>query len=64
MSTHNICFPGEVRKILCGYPILSVAMSIGCKCLFLDYRAMYISVLYVMALPLKFERVKCLGLGK
>ena len=28
MSTHNICFPGEihVRKILCGYPLLSVAM--------------------------------------
>ena len=28
MSTHNICFPGEIRKILCGYPLLSVAMSI------------------------------------
>ena len=26
MSTHNICFRGEVRKILCGYPLLSVAM--------------------------------------
>ena len=20
MSTHNICFRGEIRKILCGYP--------------------------------------------
>ena len=28
MSTHNICFRGEIRKILCGYPLLSVAMSV------------------------------------
>ena len=27
MSTHDICFLGEIRKILCGYPLLSVAMS-------------------------------------
>ena len=26
MSTHNICFCGEIRKILCRYPLLSVAM--------------------------------------
>ena len=26
MSTHNICFHGEIRKILCGYPLLSGAM--------------------------------------
>ena len=26
MSNHNICFRGEIRKILCGYPLLSVAM--------------------------------------
>ena len=26
MRTHNICFRGEIRKILCGYPLLSVAM--------------------------------------
>ena len=26
MSTHNICFRGEIRKILCGCPVLSVAM--------------------------------------
>ena len=25
---HNICFRREIRKILCGYPILSVAMFI------------------------------------
>ena len=28
MSTHNICFCGEIRKILCGYPLLSVAMEL------------------------------------
>ena len=27
MSTHNICFRGEIKKILCGYPLLSVAMT-------------------------------------
>ena len=26
MSTHNICIRGEIRKILCGYPLLSLAM--------------------------------------
>ena len=26
MSTHNICFHQEIRKIICGYPLLSVAM--------------------------------------
>ena len=25
MSSHNICFHGEIRKILCGYSLLSVA---------------------------------------
>ena len=28
MSTHNICIRREIRKILCGYPLLSVAMLI------------------------------------
>ena len=27
MSTHNICFCGEIRKILCEYPLLSGAMD-------------------------------------
>ena len=27
MSTHNICFRREKRKILCGYPLLYVAMG-------------------------------------
>ena len=26
MSTHNIHLHGEIRKMLCGYPLLSVAM--------------------------------------
>ena len=26
MSTHNICFHGEIRKIVSGYPVLSVAI--------------------------------------
>ena len=26
MSNHNICFCGEIRKIVFGYPLLSVAM--------------------------------------
>ena len=25
-STHKICFRGEIRKILCGYPLLSGAV--------------------------------------
>ena len=27
MTTHNICIRREIIKILCGYPLLSVAMS-------------------------------------
>ena len=38
MSTHNICFHGEIRKILCGYPLLSVAMEdIKRKCIVQSY---------------------------
>ena len=29
MSTHNICFCREIRIILCGYPLLSVAMLLS-----------------------------------
>ena len=31
MSTHNICFCREIRKILCGYPLLFVAMTLSRK---------------------------------
>ena len=33
MSTHNICIHREIRKILCGYPLLSVAMFFNQKVL-------------------------------
>ena len=37
MSTHNICFRWEIRKISCGYPLLSVAMAVGdCVRVFFD----------------------------
>ena len=26
MSTHNICFLGEIRKVICGNPLLSGAV--------------------------------------
>ena len=29
MSTNNICFCRETGKILCGYPLLSVAMNVA-----------------------------------
>ena len=29
MITHSICFPGEIRKIICGYPLLSGAMDLN-----------------------------------
>ena len=38
MSTHNICFCGEIRKILCGYPHLYVAMQLH-KNQNLEYKA-------------------------
>ena len=28
MSTHNICFRGEVRKVFTGYPILTGLMNL------------------------------------
>ena len=31
MSTHNICFHQEIRKILCGYSLLYVAMNYSCS---------------------------------
>ena len=29
MSTHNVCFRRQIRKILCGYSLLAVAMCIA-----------------------------------
>ena len=31
-TSDNICFRGEIRRILCGYTLLSVAMD--CSCMF------------------------------
>ena len=31
MSTHNICFCGYIKKIFCGYPLLSGALSLPIK---------------------------------
>ena len=28
MSAHNICFHREIRKIICGYPLISVAVNL------------------------------------
>ena len=28
MSNHNICIRREIRKILCGYPLLSAAIHV------------------------------------
>ena len=39
MSTHNICFSGEIRKILCRYPLLSVAMWNFIKMLLISIKA-------------------------
>ena len=42
MTTHNIYFHGEIRKIYCGYPHLSVAVNcidsqgLHHQCIFVD----------------------------
>ena len=46
MRTHNICFRREIRKILCGYPILSVDMVLNVK----QRRTCYMIVLYLARL--------------
>ena len=37
MSTHNICFHGEINKILHGYPLLSVSMHMLWFLIILEY---------------------------
>ena len=54
MSTHNICFRGEIRKILCRYPLLSVAMI----CVFADYTGLMVGFVMRLAITvnvLKFQ---------
>ena len=36
MSTHDIYFRREIRKILCGYPLLSAAMLINLLSVYLQ----------------------------
>ena len=43
---HNICFPGEIRKILCGYPLLSVAMIHEKHSPFSSYKQKLLTKLY------------------
>ena len=47
MNTHNICFHGEIGKILCGYPLLSVAML----------RATWIDNTYTWTSPLHYSQL-------
>ena len=44
MSTHNICFRREIRKILCGYPLLSVAMCLSYRAMFQET---YLGILFI-----------------
>ena len=37
MSTHNICFRGEIRKILCEYTVLTGAMT-SCNPVFWEHQ--------------------------
>ena len=54
MST-TTCFRGEIRKILCGYPLLSVAMHI----MFCGKRRK-ISVPFVLYLePRPYQELQC-----
>ena len=74
MSTHNICFCRERRKILCGYPLLSVAMitcsrrmkgqelkqtNISCKILCMPSKASDQPVHLPQKSKKKFKRIVC-----
>ena len=58
MSTHNIHFRGEMRKIICGYPLLSVAMlephfHLNPLAVFtIDHSKMVVLVLFVLCVAL------------
>ena len=59
MSTHNICFHGEIRKILCGYPLLSVAMICAyelCLPIYQPMKYMYIPFHLILHLFLEAAR--------
>ena len=50
MSTHNICFCREIRKILCGYPLLSVAMLLYLEYIFILVFMIFVNVFFVCIL--------------
>ena len=50
MSAHNICFCREIRKILCGYPLLSVAMLLYLEYIFILVFMIFVNVLFVCIL--------------
>ena len=47
MSTHNICFRGEIRKIFTGYPPLSRSMKVIVK----HFLSLQITVGVIVGLP-------------
>ena len=57
MSTHNICFHREIRKILCGYPLLSVAMMFYSATKSLGGRLWHKELFFVFLM--KFDHVTC-----
>ena len=59
MSTHNICIRREIQKILCGYPLLSVAMKLG-KCTCIDIKEIWFGIAngQISSVPV-FDRVIC-----
>ena len=46
MSTHNICFRGEIRKIFTGYPPLSIPMIYYCTVN--QFHSLQITICYVL----------------
>ena len=56
MSTHNICFRRQIRKIFCGYPLLSVAMfSVWIPSFCYKGDVVYFEYVHALLLHLIFE---------
>ena len=43
MNTHNLCFHGEIRKRLCGYPFLSETVIIHTSSCY-NFQGIYVSL--------------------
>ena len=66
MSTHKVGFRGEIRKILCGYPLLPVAMYLTEMCLTSDHNICFcgeikknISIFLVEKMPYQEVLADC-----